>query len=104
MKKLFLIFGAASLAVATPVLVSTPAQAAPTQAQGATDDVAFCKDAIVTEFPESNLGRCVGFNRTSEEGFHTFICQSYRLFDPVGFDEEFDTFGDCVKAEHSLDG
>ena len=103
MKKPFLIFGAASLAVATPVIVPTPAQATPAQAQAATDDVAFCRDAIVTDFPESNLGRCVGFNRTSEEGFHTFFCQSYRLLDPVNFADEFDTFGDCVKAEHAFE-
>ena len=98
MKKLFLIFGAASLAVATPVIVPTPAQA-----QGATDDLALCRDLIISEFPESNLGRCIGFNRTSEEGFHTFYCQSYRLLDPINFDDEFETFGDCVKAEHSFD-
>jgi hypothetical protein len=99
MKQLFLIFGAASLAVAAPVIVPTPALA---QAHGAKEDVALCRDLIVTDFPESNLGRCVGFNRTSDEGFNTFICQAYRLVDPVAFDAEFDTFGDCVKAEHSL--
>jgi hypothetical protein len=100
MKKPFLIFGAASLALATPAVVPTPAQA---QDRGATNDLALCRDVILPEFPESNLGRCVGFNRTSDEGFNTFICQSYRLLDPVNFDDEFDTFGDCVKAEHSID-
>jgi len=96
MKKLFLIFGAASFA--TPVIVPTPAQA-----QGARDDLALCRDIILPEFPQSNLGRCMGFNRSSDEGFNTFICQYERLLDPINFADEFDTFGDCVKAEHSFD-
>lgn len=97
MTRIFLMLGASALVTGSPVVLPQSVRAAP-----ATDSLELCRTIILPTTPEANLGECMSFNRSSAEGFHTQFCLAYEELEPEAFYEEFDSFSECIRAEHAL--
>jgi hypothetical protein len=97
MNRISLMLGASALLVGYPVVLPQSVQAAP-----ATPSLELCRTIILPTTPEANLGECMSFNRSSAEGFHTQFCLAYEELEPEAFYAEFDSYSECVRAEHAL--
>lgn len=96
MKRMFLALGASALLVGSPVVLPDPVQAEP-----ATDSLALCRDVILPNTPEANLGECMSFFRTSQEGFYAHLCDVLRELEPDVY-AQYDNFGDCVREQRAI--
>lgn len=80
------------LMTVAPAVPTAPAQANPAV-------VNFCKTEILPTLPTANLGECVSYILTSEEGFATHYCDA-ELENNPDFFLDFESFADCVRWAH----
>lgn len=90
---------AAALTFSTAAIPLAPALAQATPQRGANAElIEFCRALIASgEFADTlNLGQCMSFNLTPEQGFSTQFCHYLRgedLLDDAGFED----YDDCVR-------
>lgn len=97
--RMFRLLPAAALAISAAATPAAPAMAQATPAQGANAEViALCYDLLASgEFSDTlNLGQCMSFNVTSDQGFSTQFCHYLRgegLLEDAGFED----YDDCIR-------
>ena len=80
-------------AALTPVMPAL-AQATPTQGVNA-ELLEFCYDLIASgEFAGLNLGECMSFNLTPDDGFKAHFCDYLRETDQLGDM----TYSECIRS------
>ena len=91
MRRLFLLFAAASMALP----VSSPAPADPPGRWPAAQSIAFCQ----AQFPDVPLGQCLSYLISGDEGFLTHFCLYLQATGQLGDM----TLSECVESFHQDD-
>ncbi len=87
---------AALLAISATAVAAAPAASSAHPANRQVQD--FCHALIASgTYPTLNLGECVSFNVTSDQGFVTKFCDFLRETDGYA-DYGFTSFSDCVRS------
>jgi hypothetical protein len=82
-------------AVSTPALAKDPTPV--TSGNGNSGTPAFCGAEILPTVPQANLGECVSYGTTSDEGFASHMCDALREIHPDVFYSLYDSFSECVR-------
>ena len=91
----------ARLMLAAALSMSAGTFSEPASAQennGAKPAVDFCANVVLPQLPKANLGECVGYIRTSDQGFPSHECDSLLEIFPDEFFLMFDSYSDCVRT------
>jgi len=57
----------------------------------------FCASEVLPLLPLANLGECVGYVLTSEQGFASHDCDAFREIEPDLFYTIYDSYSECVR-------
>jgi len=97
--RMFRLFTVMALFISAAATPAAPVIAQATPPQGANAEViALCYDLLASgEFSDAlNLGQCMSFNLTSDQGFSTQFCHYLRgegLLEDAGFED----YDDCIR-------
>ncbi|MEO8456002.1 MAG: hypothetical protein ABI454_12665 [Sphingomicrobium sp.] len=88
----------AALVIAAGVTPIVPASAARAEPKAAID---LCRNILLPNRPESNLGECLSYITVAENGSAGEVahhCDSLEENDPVTFDMFFTSKSECIRA------
>lgn len=96
MRKLMMLIATAAMAM--PMTMTTPARADPPGRDPAPEELAFCQEQVALD-PTLNLGTCMSYFLSGEEGYLTQFCHYLQDHDQLGDT----TVSECVRILHSED-
>jgi hypothetical protein len=87
------------LTVALCAMPANVAFADPPQNQGIGFWLNFCRDVVLPNVPQANLGECVGYAASfNTPAFPAHECDGFLETEPEAFFELFDSYSDCVRT------